>query len=238
MLNQVHPRNWLRQLRDAFGSKESSNELTRRQFLELATIGAGLATFGLGLSSANAFTSPTQEGCPRVISLFWSVVGARIGGFRCEPCFCLEEQNFLITYSLRGLIQRVGTPCDETPNFVPEGSLFTATLNQVLRRTGPHGRPVGRHEGRFELFNPAGDLLANGTMQGMDGVDPRAELICAEFPLQFGTMQGTGAPRTSLQDCTIWAMYLGLLGVEVPCFEPYTSWDARIPGVIECRCRR
>lgn len=219
-------------------TEDAPGELSRRHFLELATVGAGLTTLGWGLHPASAVADPAQRACPNVISLYWSITGARISGFRCEQCFCGETPHFLVAYTLTGPIRKVGTPCDETENLVPEGSVLRATLDQVLRRLGPYGRPIGRHEGRFELFNPAGDLLATGTMQGTDGVDPRAELICAEFPLQFGTLRGTGAPRTPLQDCTIWATYLGLLGVEVPCLEPYTGWDARIPGVIECLCRR
>lgn len=218
--------------------QSAPEDFSRRHFLELATTGLGLVTFGLDANPASALAHPTQQPCPKVISLFWSITGARISEFRCEQCFCVEEPDFLITYSLRGQVRKVGTPCDETQNLVPDGSLFTATLNQVLRRRGPYGRPVGRHEGRFNVFDPAGTLIVNGTMQGSDGVDPRAGLICDAFPYQFGTLRGTGAPRSPLQDCTIWAMYLGLLGVEAPCSDPYTSWDARIPGVIECPCRR
>jgi len=61
-------------------------EVTRRHFLEMATVGAGLATIGSSLNPAITLIDPTQQPCLNVVSLFWSITGARISGFRCEPC--------------------------------------------------------------------------------------------------------------------------------------------------------
>lgn len=145
--------------------------------------------------------------------------------------------------------------CDELANLIPGGSTLVVDLTYHIRRNGPcktsafpNGTPVGTHEGKFTIKNPAGGIIASGKMKGTNGLETHVidDECCSPYHDE-GCMEGIikvpVAGTNTTNACKLTATYSSTLN-----FEPFVSdvcsksywertWYLNIDGIVQCPCK-
>lgn len=240
--------------------------LHRRDFFRRAgqsSLTAGLLAAGVGgalptiaaahlmpghdeASSPLVSAAPGQKNkCPD-LKVFAKRATNTTADVQCETCTCNDATVVTVTQRLTSTLSSI-SPCDETKDLIPDGSLFQASLIRRFRfRTPPEQCPVGCHDGKFQiqLKSSSGSLATafTGTMTGTDGLNVGGqEPSCCARQRDEGAIRGKGKGGP-FRGCTLKAAYTSFLDADVNpqtiCLpETWRAWTLNLLGILACPCK-
>jgi hypothetical protein len=212
--------------------------MMRRDWLKNALMGGvGLGLFGIPMPSLASIIPSTA--CPRITRVSKNLT-ANVVAYKCTPCDCTKTKGYLITLEFSGPLTS-NTACDESVPIIPDKSIAKGILKFALRSgicpKTEKAHLFGCHEGKLDLYTPAGAQILTSALEGTYGFDPRASLDarCC-WPNAQGTLKGTGLDK--LKSCTICTTYYLPIPFNLsdPCKSNFKSFAMQLDGTIMCPC--